>query len=178
MSRETSRRNFVTGGLAAAGGTLAAGALSMTASSAQAFAAAPFPKTPDEALARLLAGNKRFVQGKPEHPRRDSAQRIKTAQGQSRSRSSSRAPTQGSRLRTSSTLPGELPAVTQPIETAVRAVQGQPADQLLDAAIHENVKMTQQALGQISTFADPVQSGTLKIVGYEYQLKTGKVTPV
>jgi hypothetical protein len=38
--------------------------------------------------------------------------------------------------------------------------------------------MTQQALGQISTFADPVQSGTLKIVGYEYQLKTGKVTPV
>ena len=73
------------GGLAAAGGTLAAGALSMTGSSAQAFAApeaAPFPKTPDEALARLLAGNKRFVQGKPEHPRRDSAQRIKTAQGQ------------------------------------------------------------------------------------------------
>ena len=76
------------------------------------------------------------------------------------------------------TVPGELPAVTQPIEPAVQAVQGQPADQLLDAAIHENVKMTQQALGQIPTFADPVQSGKLKIVGYEYQLKTGKVTPV
>src|SRR5204863_362543 len=120
MSRTPSRRSFVAGGLAAAGGTLAAGALSMTGASELAFAQsseAPFPKTPDEALARLLAGNK-------------------------------------------------------------RSVQGQPDDQLLDAAIHENVKMTQQALGQISTFADPVQSGKLEIVGYEYQLRTGKVTPV
>ena len=242
MSRTPSRRSFVASGLAAAGGTLAAGALSMTGSSAQAFAAAPeaapFPKTPDEALARLLAGNKRFVQGKPEFPRRDSVQRIKTAQGQKPfaiilTCSDSRlAPedifdeglgslfivrvagntgadpiligtmeysviTFGSVLlmvlghtdcgavkaaidvvTKGTTLPGELPAVTQPIEPAVRAVQGQPADQLLDAAIHENVKMTQQALGQISTFADPVQSGKLEIVGYEYQLKTGKVTPV
>jgi carbonic anhydrase len=242
MPRTPSRRNFVAGGLAAAGGTLAAGAMSITAASESAFAAAPeaapFPKTPDEALARLLAGNKRFVQGKPEHPRRDSAQRIKTAQGQKPfaiilTCSDSRlAPedifdeglgslfivrvagntgadpiligtmeysviTFGSVLlmvlghtdcgavkagidvvTKGTTLPGELPAVTQPIEPAVRAVQGQPADQLLDAAIHENVKMTQQALGQISTFADPVQSGKLKIVGYEYQLKTGKVTAV
>ncbi len=76
------------------------------------------------------------------------------------------------------TLPGELDAVTQPIEPAVEAVQTQPADQILDAAIHENVKLTQEGLGQISTFADAVQSGKLKIVGYEYQLKTGKVTPV
>ena len=242
MSRTPSRRSFVAGGLAAAGGTLAAGALSMTGASAQAFAAAPeaapFPKTPDAALERLLAGNKRFVQGKPEFPRRDSVQRIKTAQGQKPfaiilTCSDSRlAPedifdeglgslfivrvagntgvdpiligtmeysviTFGSVLlmvlghtdcgavkaaidvvTKGTTLPGELPAVTQPIEPAVQAVQGQPADQLLDAAIHENVKMTQQALGQISTFADPVQSGKLEIVGYEYQLKTGKVTPV
>jgi carbonic anhydrase len=242
MSRTPSRRSFVASGLAAAGGTLAAGALSMTGSSAQAFAAAPetapFPKTPDAALKRLLAGNKRFVQGKPEFPRRDSVQRIKTAQGQKPfaiilTCSDSRlAPedifdeglgslfivrvagntgadpiligtmeysviTFGSVLlmvlghtdcgavkaaidvvTKGTTLPGELPAVTQPIEPAVQAVQGQPADQLLDAAIHENVKMTQQALGQISTFADPVQSGKLEIVGYEYQLKTGKVTPV
>ena len=242
MSRTPSRRSFVAGGLAAAGGTLAAGALSMTGASAQAFAAAPeaapFPKTPDAALERLLAGNKRFVQGKPEFPRRDSVQRIKTAQGQKPfaiilTCSDSRlAPedifdeglgslfivrvagntgadpiligtmeysviTFGSVLlmvlghtdcgavkaaidvvTKGTTLPGELPAVTQPIEPAVQAVQGQPADQLLDAAIHENVKMTQQALGQISTFADPVQSGKLEIVGYEYQLKTGKVAPV
>jgi carbonic anhydrase len=242
MSRTPSRRSFVASGLAAAGGTLAAGALSMTGSSAQAFAAAPetapFPKTPDAALKRLLAGNKRFVQGKPEFPRRDSVQRIKTAQGQKPfaiilTCSDSRlAPedifdeglgslfvvrvagntgadpiligtmeysviTFGSVLlmvlghtdcgavkaaidvvTKGTTLPGELPAVTQPIEPAVQAVQGQPADQLLDAAIHENVKMTQQALGQISTFADPVQSGKLEIVGYEYQLKTGKVSAV
>jgi carbonic anhydrase len=74
------------------------------------------------------------------------------------------------------TLPGELPAVVQPIVPAVQAVQSQPADQVVDAAIRENVKLTQQGLGQISTFADAVQSGKLKIVGYEYQLKTGKVT--
>jgi carbonic anhydrase len=242
MSRATSRRNFMAGGLAAAGGTLAAGALSMTGSSAQAFAAAPeaapFPKTPDEALARLLAGNKRFVQGKPEHPRRDSAQRIKTAQGQKPfaiilTCSDSRlAPedifdeglgslfvvrvagntatdpvligsmeysviTFGSVLlmvlghtdcgavkatidvvTKGESLPGELDAVTHPIEPAVQAVQSQPADQILDSAIHENVKLTQEGLGQIPTFADAVQSAKLKIVGYEYQLKTGKVTPV
>ena len=242
MSRTPSRRSFVAGGLAAAGGTLATGALSMTGASESAFAhvsaAPPFPKTPDEALQRLLAGNKRFARGKPEFPRRDSVQRIKTAQGQEPfaiilTCSDSRlAPedifdeglgslfivrvagntgadplligtmeysvvTFGSVLlmvlghtdcgavkaaidvvTKGTTLPGELPAVTQPIEPAVRAVQSQPPDQLLDAAIHENVKMTQQALGQISTFAEPVQSGKLEIVGYEYQLQSGKVTPV
>jgi carbonic anhydrase len=76
------------------------------------------------------------------------------------------------------TLPGELNAVTEPIVPAVQAVQSQPADQLVDAAIHENVKMTQQALGQIPTFAEAVQSGKLEIVGYEYQLDTGRVTAV
>jgi carbonic anhydrase len=83
--RETSRRNFMAGGLAAAGGTLAAGALLMTGSPEPAFAdtpEAPFPKTPDEALKRLLAGNKRFVEGHPQNPRRDSVRRIKTAEGQ------------------------------------------------------------------------------------------------
>lgn len=114
MSRTPSRRSFVAGGLAAAGGTLAAGAV----------------KAAIDVVTKGTA------------------------------------------------LPGELPAVTQPIEPAVRAVKGQPPDQLLDAAIHENVKMTQQTLGQISTFAEPVQSGKLEIVGYEYQLQTGKVTPV
>src|SRR2546421_10128212 len=234
MSRTPSRRSFVAGGLAAAGGTLAAGALSGTGASELAFAEsseAPSPKTPDEALARLLTGNKRFVQGKPEHPRRDSVQRIKTAQGQKPfaiilTCSDSRlAPedifdeglgslfvvrvagntatdpvligsmeysviTFGSVLlmvlghtdcgavkatidvvTKGESLPGELDAVTHPIEPAVQAVQSQPADQILDAAIHENVKLTQEGLGQIPTFADAVQSGKLKIVGYEYQLK-------
>ena len=244
MSRKTSRRNFVAGGLAAAGGTLAAGALSMGGSSGLAFAetpektAAPRPKTPDEALAELLAGNKRFVEGNPQNPRRDSVRRIITAEGQkpyaiiltcSDSRvapevifdeglgdlfivrvagntasdpiligsmeysvltfgsilvmvlghtecgavkSTVEVVTQGK------TLPGELDAVVEPIEPAVQAVQDLPADQQLDAAIRQNVSMTVQALGQIPTFSEPVQSGQLKIVGYEYQLKTGKVTPV
>src|SRR2546430_14892281 len=82
MSR-TTRRSFIAGGLAATGG-VAAGALSMTGLSGPAFAAgpAPFPKTPDEALKRLLAGNKRFVDGHPRNPRRDSVRRIVTAEGQ------------------------------------------------------------------------------------------------
>ena len=232
------------GGLAAAGGTLAAGALSMTGSSGMAFAetpkapTAPRPSTPDEALSELLAGNKRFVRGKLEQPRRDSVRRTEVAQGQEPyaiilTCSDSRlAPevifdeglgdlfivrvagntgidpltigsmeysvvTFGSVLlmvlghsdcgavkaavdvvTQGKTLPGELPAVTDPIAPAVQAVQGQPADQMVDAAIRQNVKMTQDALGQISTFADPVQSVKLKIVGYEYELKSGKVTPV
>jgi carbonic anhydrase len=231
----------VAGGLAAAGGTLAAGALSMAGSAGSAFAgapAAPRPNTPDEALAELLAGNKRFVNGKPQNPRRDSVRRIVTAEGQKPyaiilTCSDSRvAPevvfdeglgdlfivrvagntasdpiligsmeysvlTFGSVLlmvlghtecgavkstvdvvTKGATVPGELDAVVQPIEPAVEAVQSQPADQILDAAIRENVMLTQQGLGQIPTFADAVQSGKLKIVGYEYQLKTGKVTPV
>jgi carbonic anhydrase len=241
MSGATSRRNFVAGGLAAAGGTLAAGALSMTGAAGRAFAEAPVaprPKTPDEALSELLAGNKRFVEGKLEQPRRDSVRRTEVAQGQKPHSiiltcSDSRlAPevifdeglgdlfivrvagntasdpiligsmeysvlTFGSLLlmvlghtecgavkstvdvvTKGATVPGELDAVVQPIEPAVEAVQSQPADQIVDAAIRQNVTLTQQALGQVSTFADAVQSGKLKIVGYEYQLKTGKVTPV
>jgi carbonic anhydrase len=242
MSGRTSRRNFVAGGLAAAGGTLAAGALSMGGSPGLAFAetpaAAPFPTTPDQALARLLAGNKRFVQGKLQNPRRDSVRRTENAQGQKPfaiilTCSDSRlAPevifdeglgdlfivrvagntgtdpliigsmeysvvTFGSVLlmvlgheqcgavkaaidvvTNGTALPGELPAVTQPIVPAVQAVQSQPADQVVDAAIRENVKLAEQGLGQISTFADPVGSGKLKIVGYEYGLHSGKVTPV
>jgi carbonic anhydrase len=246
MSGRTSRRNFVTGGLAAAGGTLAAGALSMAGSSGRAFAEAPEalaaprprPKTPDEALSELIGGNKRFVQGKPEQPRRDSVRRTEVAQGQkpyaiiltcSDSRlvpevifdeglgdlfvvrvagNTGSDPiligsmeysvlTFGSVLlmvlghsecgavkstvdvvTKGATVPGELDSVVQPIKPAVEAVQSQPADQIVDAAIRQNVTLTQQALGQVSTFADAVQSGKLKIVGYEYQLKTGKVTPV
>ena len=67
---------------------------------------------------------------------------------------------------------------TAPIVPAVQAVQGQPADQLLDAAIQENVRQTVQTLGQVPTLAELVQSGKLKIVGYEYHLHTGKVTEI
>ena len=39
--------------------------------------------TADEALARLLAGNKRFVEGKPTRPHQDTARRAELAKGQS-----------------------------------------------------------------------------------------------
>ena len=53
--------------------------------------------------------------------------------------------------------PGEIAAATAPIVPAVQAVQGQPADQLLDAAIQENVRQTVQTLGQVPTLAELVQ---------------------
>ncbi|MEV4613145.1 carbonic anhydrase [Kitasatospora sp. NPDC049258] len=39
--------------------------------------------TPDDAFAMLLAGNRRFVAGVPEHPNQDAARRTETAPGQS-----------------------------------------------------------------------------------------------
>jgi len=56
---------------AVAGGAMAAGTPN-----------APPPKNGDEALARLLAGNKRFVQGTTQGPRRDSIRRTEVAEGQ------------------------------------------------------------------------------------------------
>ncbi len=239
MSR-TTRRNFIGAGSQPPEAWPPA-LFPMTGSSGPAFAEqaeVPFPKTPDEALKRLLAGNKRFVEGKPQNPRRDSVRRIVTAEGQkpfaiiltcADSRLSPEVIfdkglgdlfvvrvagntatdpvligsmeysvlTFGSVLlmvlghsdcgavkaaidvvTKGETLPGELNAVVEPIVPAVQAVQSQPADQIVDAAIDENVKLTQQGLGQISTFADAVQSGKLEIVGYEYQLKTGKVEAI
>jgi carbonic anhydrase len=235
------RTGFLTGGLAAAGGAVAAGTLSTIGAPSLAFAAAPkapTPKNGDEALARLLAGNKRFAQGKTQSPRRDSVRRTEVAQGQkpfaiihtcSDSRlapevvfdeglgdlfvvrvAGNTAPDpiligsmEYSALNFGSVLlmvlghdrcgaveaaidvvtkgyvpPGEIGAATAPIVPAVQAVQGQPAGQLLDAAIRENVKQTVQSLEQVPTLAELVQGGKLKIVGYEYQLHTGKVTAV
>jgi len=206
-----------------------------------AFAAAPnvpSPENGDEALARLLAGNKRFVQGKTQSPRRDSVRRTEVAQGQkpfaiiltcSDSRlapevvfdeglgdlfvvrvAGNTAPdpmligsmeysalTFGSILlmvlghdrcgaveaaldvvTKGSVPPGEIGAATAPIVPAIQAVQGRPADQLLDAAIQENVRQTVQSLGQVPTLGELVQAGKLKIVGYEYNLHTGKVTAI
>jgi len=238
MPDGTSRRRFVTGGLAAAG-ALAATTLPGTGSSGLAFAESPTaapPKDADEALARLLSGNQRFVKGKLQNPRRESVRRTEVAQGQKPfaiilTCSDSRlvpevvfdeglgdlfvvrvAGNTGSDplvigtmeyaalnfgsvllmvlghedcgavkgaidvVTKGTTLPGEVSAVTQPIEPAVRAVQTQPADQLLDAAIRENITTTTRRLGQVATFAQLVQDGKLKVVGYEYLLHSGKVT--
>ena len=49
------------------------------------FAASPTPTTsltPDQAIARLAAGNRRFVQGKLRHPRREGPRRARVAEGQ------------------------------------------------------------------------------------------------
>ena len=193
---------------------------------------------PDSALARLLAGNRRFVEGKLENPRRDPFRRTEVAQRQRPfaivlTCSDSRvAPEvvfdQGlgdlfvarvagntgndplvigtmeyAALNLDSellmvlghqgcgavkgavdvvtkgvTLPGGLAAVTRPIVPAVHAVRDQPAGQLLDAAVQQNITLTAQALAAVPTFADLVQRGKLDIVGYMYQLHTGRVVPV
>jgi carbonic anhydrase len=238
MPTGTSRRSFLAGGIAAAG---SAAALATGGVATAAFAelpAQPSPKNADDALKRLLAGNKRFVQGKLRNPRRDSARRTRIAQKQMPfaiilTCSDSRLAPEvvfdeglgdlfvtrvagntasdpillgtieyaalelGSILlmvlghdhcgavkgaievvTKGATLPGQIGAVTAPIVPAVKAVQDQPASQLLDAAVRRNVELTVQSLGVVSTLADLVQRNKLKIVGYEYQLRTGKVTAV
>ena len=40
------------------------------------------PLTPDQAIARLAKGNRRFVNGNLRHPRRDSRRRAAVAEGQ------------------------------------------------------------------------------------------------
>jgi carbonic anhydrase len=75
-------------------------------------------------------------------------------------------------------VPGDLPAVVQPILPAARAVQGQPAGDQVEAAIQENVRMQAQSLqttASASVLTPQVQSGTLKVVGGEYILTTGEV---
>ncbi|HSO97149.1 MAG TPA: carbonic anhydrase [Acidimicrobiia bacterium] len=72
-------------------------------------------------------------------------------------------------------LPGNLMSVAQPIVPAVQAVRSQPADALVEAAIHENVRQTVSALGRVQLLADLVTANKLTIVGAEYRLKSGKV---
>jgi carbonic anhydrase len=73
------------------------------------------------------------------------------------------------------TLPGEISDVVAPILPAVRNVQSEPLDRLLDAAIKENIRLQTRALAQNPILADLVRAGKLKIVGAEYKLDTGKV---
>lgn len=78
--RDALRAIGVSFGALAVGGALAPAALDD-----RAFAASPptTPSlTPDQALARLAAGNRRFVTGKLRHPRRDGRRRSRLAEGQ------------------------------------------------------------------------------------------------
>ena len=80
-----SRREILASTLRISGGLVAASALGVAAGAESAeaeVARAPFPSTPDAALARLVAGNKRFVNGRARDPRRGSVRRVQVAQGQ------------------------------------------------------------------------------------------------
>jgi carbonic anhydrase len=77
-------------------------------------------------------------------------------------------------------LPGDLPAVVAPIVPVVQAAiaAGTPPDQLLDVVIKENVKTEVAALADNPALAPLVADGSLKIVGREYLLESGKAAPI
>jgi carbonic anhydrase len=224
-------------------GALAAGATVVpTLLDEPAFAAeAPAPTmTPDQALVRLAAGNRRFVQGKLRHPRRDDRRRSALAEGQAPFAAvlgcaDSRVPPEvvydeglgnlfvvrvagnttddlvvAGSLEYSITqlgsvvivvlgheqcgaakaaidvvtkgaqLPGDLPAVVAPIIPVVEAAvaAGTPTDQLLDVVIKGNVKAAVATLSANPALAPLIADGTVKVVGREYLLETGRAAPV
>jgi carbonic anhydrase len=79
IESQPSRRSFLTSSLVA-GGTLLA-APNAYASHREA-PAAPRPSTPDEALAKLKAGNERFQKGRSTAPRVSTVRRAEIAEGQ------------------------------------------------------------------------------------------------
>lgn len=212
------------------------GTLSFGEATAALGAATPAPKSGDAALARLLAGNQRFVKNKLSHPRRDTDRLAKVAEKQKPFAmilgcADSRVPPEivfdegigdlfpvrvagntaaapvvvgsleyaaanlGSILlmvlghsscgavkaaidvvTKGATVPGQIGDVVAPILPAVRNVQSRPPDQLLQAAIQENVRLQKQTLAQNAILSQAVSSGALKIVGAEFDLGSGKVT--
>ena len=71
--------------------------------------------------------------------------------------------------------PGQLAGFIEPIVPAVQAVQNVGSDQLLQAAVAQNIRQAVVALMAQSLVADAVAAGKLKVVGGEYRLSTGKV---
>lgn len=87
MAQGQTRRAFLgrsayLGGAALAAGPLVAADALTRSEAAVALQNGERPTTPDEALKRLLAGNRRFVRGKLKNQGRDSARRIEVAEGQ------------------------------------------------------------------------------------------------
>lgn len=72
-------------------------------------------------------------------------------------------------------LPGQLPAVIQPIIPAVQAVASTPPDQMLAAAVTENIRRAVTSISAEALIAPMVANGSVKVVGAEYRLATGKV---
>ena len=75
-------------------------------------------------------------------------------------------------------LPGDLPSVVAPIVPVVQSLAGTPDDELLAAAIKENVRQAVAQLAANALIADAVSQGTVKVVGREYLLKSGRVVAV
>ena len=234
-----SRRRFLQGVGTTVGGVAAAAA--MPEAMTDAFAASPPPTptmTPNAAIARLAAGNRRFVSGNLRHPRRDGKRRAALAEGQAPYAvvvgcADSRVPPEivydeglgviftvriagnttqdplvvgsveysvailGSVLvvvlgheecgavkaaidvvDNGTELPGDLPAVVAPILPVVQSLAGTPADELLDAAIKANVRQAVAELSANDLIADAIAKGTVKVVGREYLLTSGKVVPI
>ena len=72
-------------------------------------------------------------------------------------------------------LPGQLSGFVDPILPAVQAVVNTPPAQLLDAAVAQNVRQTVAALSAQPLLATDIAAGTLRVVGAEYRLHSGKV---
>lgn len=76
-------------------------------------------------------------------------------------------------------LPGRLPYLIDAIEPAVHIAQARNPDDLLRAAIEENVRRQVQRLSTISPVIDEAQNaGTTRVVGAVYELETGRVVLV
>jgi carbonic anhydrase len=227
-------------GLVTAGGLTAASALAACGSSSSTSSASTTTTQPvtngDDALQRLLAGNRRFVQGVPVNHGQDSVRRAEVAETQSPFAvilgcSDSRVPPEvlfdegigdvflvrvaGNSVAAPALLgsieysavalgsvllmvlghegcgavkaavahvqkgeqqPGHIDAFVDPIVPAVQAVQSQPPDQLLNAAIQQNIRLQVQQLSASAPLLAPlVSSGKLKVVGAEYHLASGQV---
>lgn len=76
-------------------------------------------------------------------------------------------------------LPGRLPYLIDAVEPAVHIAREKRPDDLLRAAIEENVRRQVQRLTTISpVIDDAVAAGTTQVVGAVYELETGRVVPV
>jgi carbonic anhydrase len=74
--------------------------------------------------------------------------------------------------------PGSINNIVNTIKPAVEAVKGQPGD-LLQNSILSNVRMGVNKLNRsVPVIADMVKEGKVKIVGANYDLKTGEVKTV
>jgi carbonic anhydrase len=72
--------------------------------------------------------------------------------------------------------PGSIEALVEPIVPAVVAVKDQPADQLANAAVDENVRrQVRQLSASMPLLAPLVSAGKLKVVGAVYHLTSGQV---